>query len=160
MKAPNLPFDVLRRQVETIQKQAAHLEYTRSHLGHPEALERLDDPAVLERYEALTARFSRLQDLLIRPFKTIAVIELEEDKAERIPDLLNLMERRGILPDANIWREMRAVRNLIAHEYGDDMQKLGRLLDQVYGYSADLLSITEKTERYANKLISAAERTP
>jgi hypothetical protein len=42
---------------------------------------------VLERYEALTARSSRLQDLLIRPFKTLAVIELEEDKAERIPDL-------------------------------------------------------------------------
>jgi uncharacterized protein YutE (UPF0331/DUF86 family) len=113
---------------------------------------------VLERYEALTARFSRLQDLLIRPFKTIAVIELEEDKAERIPDLLNLMERRGILTDANRWREMRAIRNLIAHEYGEDLEKLGRLLDQVFHHSAELLAIATKTGHYANDLIDAFER--
>lgn len=63
-------------------------------MAHLSTVAALDDPAALEKLEALTARFARLQDFLIRPFPAIAYLELEEDRAERMPDLLNLMEKR------------------------------------------------------------------
>ncbi|MGH8568156.1 MAG: hypothetical protein ACREXU_09065 [Gammaproteobacteria bacterium] len=91
---------LLGEALAAVQRQARHLQHTRDGLPYPVSLEALDSPEVLERYEALTARFARLQDLLVSPFRAIARIELEDERAERLPDLLALMEKRGIVQDA------------------------------------------------------------
>lgn len=145
---------LLRSQLEAVRRQAEHLAYTRIHLGHPSALDRVKDPEVLEKYEALTARFSRLQDLLIHPFRTVAILEMEEERTERIPDLLNLMEKRGIVPEAEMWRTMRGVRNAIAHEaYEEGDEKLRELLSKAFDLSGALLDIVRKLEHYADNRI-------
>lgn len=147
----NLEPDIkalLAQQIETLLLLAGHFEYTRSTLDYPSSLQRLNDPAVLEKYEVLTARFSRLQDWLIHPFRSIAILEFEQDKVERIPDLLNLMEKRGIVPDASVWREMRSTRNIIAHEYHQNKAVLRSLFDSVYIHGSTLLDITENTKTY------------
>lgn len=69
-----------------------------------------------ESCEALTARFSRLSDFLFqRIFRTVDQIELQ-DEGTGI-DRLNRMEKRGIINSAGEWREIRELRNSIAHEY-------------------------------------------
>jgi hypothetical protein len=140
---------LLQSGLAKAQKQAEHLRYTLTHL---DALPSLEDSAALERFEALTARFARLQDLLIRPFRAIAYLEMEEERVERIPDLLNLMEKRGIVPSAVDWPIMRRLRNAIAHEYWDSQAELHELLQGVRQYSQRLIETVDRLAAYCKKL--------
>lgn len=139
---------LFRKGLEKVRKQAEHLRYTLTHLDKAT----LEDPETLEKFEALTARFARLQDLLISPFRAIAYLELEEDRAERIPDLLNLMEKRGIAPSAAEWSVMRRLRNAIAHEYWDTEAELRELFQGVQRYSARLLETADRLVAYSKNL--------
>jgi len=141
--------DLLHHGLRQVEKQAEHLRYTLAHLAEDAPL---DDPVVLEAYEALTARFARLQDLLLRPFRAIAFLELEEEKTERIPDLLNLMEKRGIVTATADWPVMRKLRNAIAHEYWDTEAELRSLLHGVRSYSLRLLETTDRLLSYAKRM--------
>lgn len=140
---------LLGEALAAVERQARHLEHTRDGLPYPGSLDALDNPEVLERYEALTARFARLQDLLIHPFRAIARIEIEDERAERVPDLLALMEKRGIVRDASAWRAMREVRNRIAHDYTGDPTKLKVLLARVHEYAGVLLETVRDLRQYA-----------
>jgi hypothetical protein len=63
-----------------------------------ESLKRIGepDPDLLETLEALTARFARLEDILIeRVFRAVAAVELSD--AERLLDVLDLMERLHLI---------------------------------------------------------------
>ncbi|HMS64389.1 MAG TPA: hypothetical protein PKD83_03945 [Ignavibacteria bacterium] len=67
-------------------------------------------------FEALTARFSRLSDILIQKvLRTIISIELDSYESTR--DLLNLSEKKNIISDAHKLAETRTIRNKIVHEY-------------------------------------------
>jgi len=69
-----------------------------------------------ETLEALTSRFARLADILFqRVFRTLDQIELI-DEGTNI-DRLNRMEKRGLISSAECWRQIRQLRNSIAHEY-------------------------------------------
>ena len=65
------------------------------------------------------------------------------------------MEKRRILADASGGREMRAVRNAIAHEYRQEIKSLQALFGAVHDHSGTLLEIAENLERYAQALVNA-----
>jgi len=70
-------------------------------------------------FEALTARFSRLSDYLLqRLFRTVDVIELDDTGTVR--DRINRAEKKGWIQNAEKFVEIRTLRNVIAHEYGDE----------------------------------------
>ena len=70
----------------------------------------------LLQFEGLTARFSRLSDIIIQKvLRTIISIELDSFDSNR--DLLNLSEKRKIISDAHKMAETRMIRNRIVHEY-------------------------------------------
>lgn len=145
-------FDELRKYLGSalrrLELQAAHLRrsLTKVEAGaFTDALERLD------QLEALTARFARLQDLLIGPFRTVAILDLEDQMADRVPDLLNLMEKRGIIESATDWGRMRELRNAIAHEYWDNDQERDELFGQVAVYSQALLRVLERLGAYVRE---------
>lgn len=142
-------FDELRKYLGSALKrleiQAAHLRRSLAKAeagGFTDALERLD------QFEALTARFARLQDLLIGPFRTVAILELEDQIADRVPDLLNLMEKRGIVDSAGDWATMRELCNAIAHEYWDNEQERNELFGRVVVYSRAPLRVLETLGTY------------
>jgi hypothetical protein len=131
--------------LDKLGRQAVHLNRTIARLetgGELDPLERLDV------YEALTSRFARLQDLLLAPFRAIARLEYEEQAMERVPDLLNLMEKRGIVGSAQDWAKMRELRNAIAHEYWDNEQERDELFALCLSYSRSLLEILERVRAY------------
>lgn len=69
----------------------------------------------LDKFEALTSRFARVSDILIQKiFRLIDIIELELPGT--VIDRINRMEKRGAL-DADKFKEIRRLRNEIAHEY-------------------------------------------
>ena len=73
----------------------------------------------LEAFEALTARFSRLSDLLLQKiFRLIDALELVDEGT--ILDRINRAEKRGIVISAQQYKKLRLLRNTIVHEYESD----------------------------------------
>ncbi len=98
-----------------------------------------------ESCEALTARFSRLCDFIFqKSFRTLDQVELQ-DEGTAI-DRLNRMEKRGVIPSALRWRELRELRNEIAHEYLIEASDL--VLSQAFQATPELLDAVTKYQAY------------
>lgn len=136
---------LLQESIERLNKQAGHLIYS---LRRVKETDNLPEAEKQERYEALTARFARLQDMLVAPYKVIAHLELQPEKAERLTDLLNFMEKLNLLKSVADWGLIRRTRNVIAHEYWDDEEKIAELLNTISSQSKVLLDAVEKLRTY------------
>jgi len=76
----------------------------------------------LDKIEAFTSRFARLSDILIQKiFRLIDRIDLEDTGTIR--DRINRAEKKGLVEDADIFIQIRILRNDIAHEYLPDAVK-------------------------------------
>jgi uncharacterized protein YutE (UPF0331/DUF86 family) len=70
----------------------------------------------LDKFEALTSRFTKTSDMLIqRIFRLIDVLELE--KPGSVIDRINRAEKRDLVSSGEVFKEIRRLRNEIAHEY-------------------------------------------
>ena len=99
-----------------------------------------------ESCEALTSRFTRLCDLFVqRLFRTLDQIELTDE--ESILDRLARAEKRGVITSADEWRELRELRNEIAHDYL--IESSDRVLTEAHRQSPVLLEAIEKFAAYA-----------
>lgn len=104
----------------------------------------------LEAFEALTARFARLSDLLLQKiFRLIDTIELVQDGT--LLDRIHRAEKRNLISSAKQFTELRHLRNSIAHEYEPD--EYMRIFKDVLAATGQLLDATEKTSHYCNRLI-------
>ena len=100
----------------------------------------------LTEYEALTARFSRLSDILIQKLlRTLDTLELEEPGTIR--DRINRAEKRDLVQTAEDLIKIRTLRNEIVHEYLPEA--LQGLFREVLLLTPILLEITGKTIDYA-----------
>ena len=98
-----------------------------------------------ESCEALVARFTRILDFLFqRVFRTLDKIELQEEGTAL--DRLNRMEKRGIISSANLWQELRELRNEIAHEYL--IEESDRVLIEAHKKSDELFLTAKKIKDY------------
>ncbi|MBI1860579.1 MAG: hypothetical protein HYR96_06655 [Deltaproteobacteria bacterium] len=98
-----------------------------------------------ESCEALTARFARLCDFFFqRVFRTIDQIELTDDGTAI--DRLNRAEKRGLIGSAALWRQLRELRNDIAHEYL--IERSDRVLAEALQYAAELIETARRVREY------------
>jgi hypothetical protein len=105
-------------------------------------------PAELETLEALTARFSRFSDYLVqRVFRTLD--EVEMGASGTALDSLNRMEKRGIIDSVDQFREIRALRNEIAHEYL--IEPTDRVVRESFEKTPILIAALEKLEEYSRR---------
>ncbi len=108
---------LLKDQLVLMQAAAQVLEESRSRVAN--FANRLgSELSVQEREscEALTSRFARLNDFLVqRIFRTLDQLELADEGTAL--DRLQRAEARGLIDSAHRWREMRLLRNAIAHDY-------------------------------------------
>lgn len=141
---------VLAEQLDLCGRAAAALMHTWRKLD-PELIGE-SDPDLLEALEALTARFARLEDILLkRVFRAVAAVELSD--AERLLDVLDLMERLHLIEGTEQWVELKELRNAIVHEYElDDLPALQR---QVYQAVPKLLDALEAVSSYAANQLAA-----
>jgi len=73
-------------------------------------------PDELESFESLCSRFARLSDIMIQKiFRLLSEIALELPGSVR--DRINRAEKWELIENAEIFVEIRMVRNDIAHEY-------------------------------------------
>ena len=111
--------------------------------------DRLDSELTIserESCEALTSRFARLNDFLLqRVFRTLDQIELADEAAL---DRLQRAEARGLISSAERWRELRLLRNAIAHDYL--IESVDRVLRESLIAAPELIETAECVGRYVH----------
>jgi hypothetical protein len=137
---------MLREQLALMQAAAQVLEESRVRVA---ALgKRLGgDLTVGEREscEALTARFARLNDFLVqRVFRTLDQIELLDEGTPL--DRLQRAEARRLIASVERWRELRLLRNAIAHDYL--IESADRVLAESLTAAPELLDTAGRVLRY------------
>lgn len=136
----------LLESLEDLQNAEKHLRYSYGVVeGMSWNVESMGEDE-LERIEAFTSRFSRLVDLLAnKVFRAIDRFELYETGT--LIDTANRSEKRGLIPSTDWLRELKDVRNRIAHDYaGVDTQDIFAFCREK---CPELLETCEKTREYA-----------
>ena len=100
-----------------------------------------DDFSVQEltEFESLTSRFARTIDLFInKSLRSLYKVELEDSGT--VIDMLNKAEKREIIESAEIWKEIKELRNSIAHDYNiDDFE------NEIFKPSLEYVPVVEKS---------------
>lgn len=90
-------------------------------------------PKQREPYDALTDRYLRAFESSLKFFRTLERFR-EVESSESFRDLLQRMEKYGVITGAPLWIEMRDTRNRIAHEYLPEEQ--ARIYADIVGPAA------------------------
>ncbi len=108
----------------------------------PNTLENLDDES-LERLDAFRVRYAQLQDLLANKlFRSL--LHLEEEKIGSMLDVLNAMEKRGIIVSFEDWKTLRELCNTFMHDYPDQVELRAEALTQAHKKADELCSVLKR----------------
>jgi uncharacterized protein YutE (UPF0331/DUF86 family) len=113
---PDHASQLLKQGLADLADARKHLDYSFQQVeGLPETLTGVTE-AQLESVEAFTGRFARAVDLLVN--KVLRSLDRVELKPEgTLLDVINHAEKRGFVDRSEELREMKDVRNMIAHDY-------------------------------------------
>ncbi len=107
-------------------------------------------PEELEKVEAFTSRFARLVDLLVhRVLRAIDRYELNEPGT--LLDVANRAEQRELIGSVDWLRELKDVRNRIAHDYAG--HRLPELLNFCRSQLPELLAVCNRVDGYIDQLL-------
>jgi len=106
----------LEQGLSELAEARRHLDYSFQHVASlPQSLAGVA-PAELESVEAFTSRFARCVDLLVnKVLRSLDRVELRPEGT--LLDVVNRAEKRGFVERSADLREMKDVRNIIAHDY-------------------------------------------
>ncbi|WP_376694372.1 hypothetical protein [Wenzhouxiangella sp. EGI_FJ10409] len=108
----------------------------------------------LRLLDQMAYRFTKLQATLGEQVLPMLLDLAEEPLASDAPfaQKLQRLERIGIIPSAEQWRELRIARNTIAHEYPDAPELKAAALNQFVRSADDLLQFWEHVADQARQL--------
>ena len=111
------------------------------------------DKARLRLLDQMAYRFAKLQATLGEQILPALFERAEEPMAPDAPfaQKLQRLERIGIIPSAEQWRELRIARNAIAHEYRDAPELKAAALNQFVRSVAILLEFWQHVCRQAKQ---------
>ena len=108
------------------------------------------EPEELESFESFTGRFARLSDILIQKlFRLVDELDLESQGTVR--DRINRAEKKELVVSADLFVEIRMVRNEIAHEYLPEA--IHEIFGKVLQLTPALLDGVERTRKYCEKYL-------
>lgn len=144
---------LLQQALPDIDLAAQHLGYSLERCAGFDAWHE-PTPEQFERLESLSARFSRLSDILIqRIFRLVDEIELVGSST--VLDRIYRAEKRG-WAQAEQLIKIRELRNLIAHEYATDA--MPEIYAAVLMLSPLLLDTAHEINIYTKNLLQPKER--
>lgn len=107
-------------------------------------------PEEFDAYENLTSRFSRTSDLLInKVYRAIDQVELEPSGT--IIDILNKAEKRNLVDSVQEIREIKELRNMIAHDYANSQLK--EIFQTIFKHIPVLSRLVDKAIEYGEKYL-------
>ena len=128
--------------VAQLNKAKSHLEYSYKKVQKISLKESMPETE-LESLDSFASRFARYSDILI--MKYFRMLAFEKDPAFRgsVIDLLNTAEKFNWIDSATIWRRIRQLRNVAAHDYTNSEYiklygELIQLTPQLLNVSLDL----------------------
>ncbi len=111
------------------------------------------DPILAERLDAFVSRFGRLQDTVGDKLLPALLLALAETPGPAI-DNLDKAEKFGFIESADAWLEMRKLRNLMVHEYIEDMAVLSSALRNGHEFVPALVAAARRCVAEANRLLA------
>ena len=117
----------------------------------PEKVFNLSDDEV-EHIDQFIFRFSKLQDSISQKLFKAVLEELGEEVSNKpMIDIFNRLEQLEIITDYEEWKELKNLRNDIAHEYEEDKNEAAEKLNLLFAkkirlekYLSDILSYLTK----------------
>lgn len=101
-----------------------------------------------DKFETLSGRFARVSDIIMqKAFRSIDAVELES-KGTFI-DALNRAHKRGLFESIEKLKEIRELRNTLAHEYV--LEGLADTFADILRFTPDLFDITTLIKTYCKK---------
>lgn len=145
--ANNDLVQLLREELQLLDKAADILKYSYGMCGKIGIKDEYSFEE-LDKFESFSGRFARLSDLLIQKiFRLIDDIELESPGTIR--DRINRAEKKELIESADIFVEIRIVRNQVAHEYIQD--EIQELFEKVLEYTPHLMDSVNRVKKYCRK---------
>lgn len=96
-------------------------------------------------FEVLTNRFGKLQDYLgNKIFDLCLEVHKESTHGMSMIDKLNKLEKIGIINDAELWDQLRDLRNHLTHEYPNHPELTAKYLNYTYKLAPQLIDLTHK----------------
>jgi uncharacterized protein YutE (UPF0331/DUF86 family) len=101
-----------------------------------------------DQFENLTSRYARTTDLLInKVLRSIDAVELLDSGS--VIDAANRAEKRGIIDSVSELRDLKDLRNEVAHEY--ETEDLSKLFVLVLDAVPRLFALADRTVSYCDK---------
>lgn len=146
----NLVLELLRGALHELALARSHLDYSAAKVASlPENLTGAS-PDQLESVEAFCSRFARTVDLLVN--KVLRNLDRAELLSQgTLIDVVNRAEKRGLVDRADVLREMKDIRNIIAHDYAGS--KLPEIFAWYRQQKPALDTICNRTVVYAMRLL-------
>lgn len=111
----------------------------------------------LDKFEALTSRFARISDMLIQKiFRLIDILELERPGS--VIDRINRAEKRGLIFSAEIFKEIRYLRNDISHEYIPTA--IEKMFERVLKLTPYLIDSVDRVKKYSEGILHSTSLDP
>ena len=140
----------LEQALAELAQARQHLDYSFQHVSAlPDNLEGATAQQ-LESVEAFCSRFARTVDLLVnKALRSLDRVELNPEGT--LLDVVNRAEKRGFVRRAVDLREMKDVRNIIAHDYA------GAKASEIFAYCREqkpaLDAICDSLATYALRIL-------
>lgn len=147
---PDASAPWLRQALTELHQAREHLHYSFGQVSRmPDTLQEATEQH-LESVEAFCSRFARTVDLLVN--KVLRSL----DRAELLPDgtlldVVNRAEKRGLVDSAAVLREMKDLRNIIAHDYAG--AKAAEILAYCREQKPVLDAVCDRVVAYARKTL-------
>ena len=141
---------LLQKELELLRNAARVLGYSYEKCSRIGIKEEYDDDE-LDKFESLTSRFARLGDILIQKIFRL-IDELDLDAAGTVRDRINRAEKKGLIDSADVFIEIRMLRNDIAHEYVPE--EIIELFKKVLKATPVLISSVARVEHYCIRYLS------
>lgn len=117
------------------------------------------DPILAERLDAFVSRFGRLQDTVGDKLLPALLTALAEKTGPAI-DNLDKAEKFGFIKSADVWMEMRRLRNQMVHEYIEDLAVLTSALRSGHAFVPELVAAARRCVTEAQRLLDAKAAIP
>ena len=106
----------------------------------------------LDRLDAFRVRYSDLQySLGNKTFRSILV--LEEELPGSNLDILNKMEKRGVIKSFEEWKMLRYIRNLFSHDYPETDNDKAEALSIAYSNTLNLVRTLDSVIQYMQEKV-------
>lgn len=104
-------------------------------------------------WEMFVNRFSKLQDLIgAKIFKAVIDYAGESTESMTLIDRLNTLEKIGVIDNTAAWKDLREMRNHLAHEYPDAPETVAAYLNQAFSMTSVLIETLIRIEAFVDAL--------